>query len=385
MRSVTRQNVKHDMQHSESDPDIALLRASRKRMLLDSFGLSLSTIGFGLVYGLAAREVGLSPVDVLAMSALVFAGGAQFAVLGYIGAGAPWVSIVVVTALINARHLLYGAVLAPYVANLPARVRAAMAYPLSDETFAFTLSHFRRIGYADVAPTSSSGSALKSGRGSWHVVGTAVAGSIAEPAVFGLDVIFPAAMAGLAVGLVTGRRELAAAIAGALVGVASGLLVDPAVGIVSGAVVGPIVGLLIPASRQGERARDVCAMSSSYVLLAALMAAVTYPFRADPAAGAADAAASAAIADVPAAGGARRFGEPGRSQPGCHDRRLRQAAALCRPGMDRRRTVRRRGRAAAQPPAGPWSSPPDLSPWLGLWASVSPRLADASSTSTRVE
>jgi 4-azaleucine resistance transporter AzlC len=234
----------------ESRVDQELLRASRKQMLLDSFGLSLSTIGFGLVYGLAAREVGLSPVDVLAMSVLVFAGGAQFAVLGYIGAGAPWLSIVVVTALINARHLLYGAVLAPYVANLPVRVRAAMAYPLSDETFAFTLSHFRRIGYADVRAYFLLGLGLEVGP--WvlaTVVGTALAGSIAEPAVFGLDVIFPAAMAGLAVGMVTGRRELAAAIAGALVGVVAGLLVDPAVGIVSGAVVGPIVGLLIPLSQ----------------------------------------------------------------------------------------------------------------------------------------
>ena len=103
------------------------------------------------------------------------------------------------------------------------------------------------------APTSYLGSALKSGRGSWQPSsGRQSLGASRSRLYFGLDVIFPAAMAGLAVGLVTGRRELAAAIAGALVGIVSGLLVDPAVGIVTGAVAGPIVGLLIPASHDAS-------------------------------------------------------------------------------------------------------------------------------------
>jgi predicted branched-subunit amino acid permease len=216
-------------------------------MLLDSVGLALSTIGFGLVYGLAAREVGMTPLDVGVMSLVVFAGGSQFAVLAYIGAGVPWISILIVTALINARHLLYGAALTPYVGNLSARVRAAMGYPLSDETFAFTLSHWRRIGYADVPGYFLLGLGLEVAP--WaaaSAVGAAVAGSIADPAAFGLDVAFPASMAGLAVGLITGRRELAAAITGGLTGVAFALLVDPAVGIVAGGVIGPIVGMFVP-------------------------------------------------------------------------------------------------------------------------------------------
>jgi predicted branched-subunit amino acid permease len=229
--------------------DAELLQASRRRMLLDSIGIAASGVGEGLVYGLAARSVGLSPFEVGAMSLIVFAGGSQFAVLGYIGAGAPWLSMLFVTALINSRHLLYGAALSPYVANLPARVRAAMAYPLSDETFALTVSHFRRIGYVDVRGYFLVGLGLSVAP--WvaaSVVGAALAGIIAEPAVFGLDVVFPAAMAGLAVGLITDRRDIAAAISGALVGVAVGLLVDPAAGIVAGGVVGPIVGMLVPAA-----------------------------------------------------------------------------------------------------------------------------------------
>ena len=226
-------------------------------MLIDSLGIEVSGVGFALVYGLAARAAGMSPLDVAITSALVYGGGAQFAVLGYIAAGAPWLSIVLVTALINSRHFLYGAALAPYVAHLPARVRALMAYPLSDETFALAISHFRRIGYADVPGYLLLGLGISVLP--WilaSALGAALAGSIMDPNVFGLDVIFPAAMAGLAVGLITGRREVIAAITAVVVGIAVALAFDPAIGIIAGGVAGPIVGMLIPAGEQDSGASE---------------------------------------------------------------------------------------------------------------------------------
>jgi predicted branched-subunit amino acid permease len=77
---------------------------------------------------------------------------------------------------------------------------------------------------------------------------------IPDPARFGIDIIFPAAMIGLAVGLVTGRRELVAAITGAGVGVVVALLTAPSIGIVVGGIVGPAAGLLIPATVARETA-----------------------------------------------------------------------------------------------------------------------------------
>jgi phosphate/sulfate permease len=61
-------------------------------------------------------------------------------------------------------------------------------------------------------------------------------------------------MIGLAVGLITGRRELVAAIVGAGVAVGVALLSSPSVGIVTGGVVGPLVGLLVPAAVARETA-----------------------------------------------------------------------------------------------------------------------------------
>ena len=74
-----------------------------------------------------------------------------------------------------------------------------------------------------------------------------------DPGLFGLDVVFPAAMAGLAVGLATGRREVVA--------LAAGVVDRPcrqpgrrsrAIGVVAGGLLGPAVGLAVP-----RRDRDV--------------------------------------------------------------------------------------------------------------------------------
>ena len=79
---------------------------------------------------------------------------------------------------------------------------------------------------------------------------------IPDPGRLGIDVIFPAAMIGLAVGLITGRRELVAAIVGAGIAVGVALVSSPSIGIVSGGIIGPLVALLVPkvARRRSARA-----------------------------------------------------------------------------------------------------------------------------------
>ena len=182
------------------------------------------------------------------MSVIVFAGAAQFAAVGYVASGLPWPGVILLTGLLNARHLLYSAALAPWLRRVPFARRAVMAHLLTDEAFALTISHYRRIGATDE-------------RGYWlaavvctfvpwnvaSLAGVAIGAQIPDPAVFGIDIIFPAAMIGLAVGLVTGRRELVAAIVGAGIAVVVALLTSPAIGIVTGGVVGPLVGLAVPA------------------------------------------------------------------------------------------------------------------------------------------
>jgi 4-azaleucine resistance transporter AzlC len=219
---------------------------SRRRLLKDSLGIMVSAAGFGLVYGLSAREAAFSPIEAGAMSVLVFAGAAQFAAVGYVAGGFSIAAIVALTAFLNARHLLYAAALAPYLTDRPRWVRAALAHLLTDEAFALAIAHFRRIGRGDVRGYLTG--AFVSTFIPWNVatlVGVTIGGSIPEPTRFGLDVIFPAAMGGLAVGLVTGRRELVAAVTGAVVAVAIGLAWNPAAGIIAGGVLAPLVGMAV--------------------------------------------------------------------------------------------------------------------------------------------
>jgi 4-azaleucine resistance transporter AzlC len=227
------------------DPDLA---ASRRQLATDAIGIAVSAVGFGFVYGLSAREAGFSVIETLAMSVIVFAGAAQFAVVGYVATGLAWPGILLLTALLNARHLLYSASLAPWLRSVPFARRALMAHLLTDEAFALTMAHFKRIGRTDE-------------RGYWiaavgatfipwnlaTLAGALLGGGIPEPGRLGIDIIFPAAMVGLAVGLVTGRRELVAAIVGAGVAVVVALATGLAIGIIAGGVIGPAVGMLVPA------------------------------------------------------------------------------------------------------------------------------------------
>ena len=231
------------------------LSASRRRLSVESLAIAASGIGFGFVYGLAAREAGFSPIEAMAMSVLVFAGAAQFAAVGYVANGLAWPGVILLTALLNARHILYSAALAPWLRGRPIWKRAVMAQLLTDEAFALSVAHFQRIGRAD-------------DRGYWiaaivadfipwilgTLAGVTLGGQIADPATLGLDVVFPAAMAGLCVGLVTGRRELVAAAVGATVGVSASLAVGTGIGIIAGGVLGPLAGLVLPAKRAHERA-----------------------------------------------------------------------------------------------------------------------------------
>jgi predicted branched-subunit amino acid permease len=99
---------------SSAEPGGSPLAAARRRLIIDAAGLSVSAIAFGLVYGLAARTADYSLVEMLAMSTFVLAGG-QFAAIGLIAGGVPWAAILLLTTLLNARHVLYSAALAPWL------------------------------------------------------------------------------------------------------------------------------------------------------------------------------------------------------------------------------------------------------------------------------
>lgn len=223
------------------------LAESRRELAVGALGIGVSAAGFGFVYGLAARDAGFSPIEAMAMSTFVFAGAAQFAAVGYVASGLAWPGVILLTALLNARHLLYSAALAPWLHETSRPRRALMAHLLTDEAFALSIAHFGRLGRADLRGywIAAVGSTFIP----WNLAtfaGVAVGAQIPDPTRLGLDVVFPAAMMGLAVGLLTGSRELVAALGGAILGVTVSLVAGPGVGVVVGGLGGPLLGMAVP-------------------------------------------------------------------------------------------------------------------------------------------
>ena len=102
----------------------------------------LAVFPFGIVAGAAAVDVGFSLLQALGMSVIVIAGASQLAAIAVLGAGAPAVVVVFTALVINLRHLMYSASLAPEYRDEPVRVRAPVAYLLVDQVFVMAAIKF---------------------------------------------------------------------------------------------------------------------------------------------------------------------------------------------------------------------------------------------------
>ncbi len=113
--------------------------------------LLVGVFPFGLIYGALALAAGLSPAAAQMMSSIVFAGSSQFVAAQLIHDSAPGLVIVLTIAIVNLRHMLYSASVAPYIEHLPARWKILLSYLLTDEAYAATIIHYEEDGFT---PTS---------------------------------------------------------------------------------------------------------------------------------------------------------------------------------------------------------------------------------------
>lgn len=219
------------------------LQSARRRLVVDSVGIWVIAIIVGGIFGFTARQGGLSLLEAIAFSSILFAGASQFAALGLLAVNTPWPSIVLLVWLLNARHLLYSASVAPYTAQLSRRLRAGLAYLLTDEAFALTTAHIARLGRIDVPAAWYAGLTIFVPWNGATIAGWLAGAALPNPALFGLDVVFAAAMAGLAIGLVKDRAALLALVVGCVSAVAAALVVDSSAAILLGGLLGPLAGL----------------------------------------------------------------------------------------------------------------------------------------------
>jgi 4-azaleucine resistance transporter AzlC len=217
-------------------------RADFRRGVRDVAPLLLGVAPFGLVAGIAAANAGLDLTQAVGMSVIVFAGASQLAALDLIGRDAP-LSVVVLTAVvINLRMLMYSASIAPYFRTFAARVKAGLAYLLTDQAYALSIASYRaeasvdRVAYyLGVAVTLWVVWQLTTAAG--VLLGTGV------PDAWGLEFAVPLVFLALLVpAMEDGPTTVAGLVGGTVAVVGAGLPLN--LGLLVGASVGIVAGLL---------------------------------------------------------------------------------------------------------------------------------------------
>jgi predicted branched-subunit amino acid permease len=106
----------------------------------------IGVIPFGMIYGVLALDAGLTRSQSQAMSAIIFAGSAQIATTQLVRLGAPGLVMILTVAVINLRHALYSASLAPYLQRLRPAWKWALSYLLTDEAYVVTAIFYQNSG-----------------------------------------------------------------------------------------------------------------------------------------------------------------------------------------------------------------------------------------------
>ena len=104
--------------------------------------LLLGVVPFGLVYGVLALQAGLPLPVAQGMSAIVFAGASQLVIAQLVAGGTPLFVIVLTAFVINLRHALYSASIAPYLKPLKPAWKWLLAYLLTDEAYGVAIAHY---------------------------------------------------------------------------------------------------------------------------------------------------------------------------------------------------------------------------------------------------
>ena len=220
----------------------------------DTIPLIVGGIPFGLIFGTLAAPSGLSFVGTMAMSAFVFAGSAQFIALGLLAAGTAWPVIVLTTFVVNVRHALYSATLAPYLKHLPHRWQVPLSFWLTDETFVIAANHFNHPGDSTHRHWYYLGSAVFM-YVDWQLctfLGFTIGRLLPNAAAWGLDFAMPVTFIGLVIPYLKNKPMVAAVVVAGVVAVVAASLPHQA-GLMLGALAGIATGVTVQAwSGQGE-------------------------------------------------------------------------------------------------------------------------------------
>jgi 4-azaleucine resistance transporter AzlC len=210
----------------------------------DELPLLVGVFPFGLIYGTLALGAGIPLAAAQAMSSIVFAGSSQFAFTQLVHESTPVLVILLTIAVINLRHMLYSASLAPYLRKLTLHWKILLSYLMTDEAYAVAILNYERIG------GSASGHLYFFGAGlalwtTWQIstaLGLLVGASV--PATLPLDFALPLTFIAMVVPAIKNRPGLAAALSAGIVAVLTFSL-PYKLGLILAALTGISVGIFL--------------------------------------------------------------------------------------------------------------------------------------------
>jgi predicted branched-subunit amino acid permease len=173
----------------------------------DAAGIGLAVGAFGLSYGAIAVASGFTVLQTCALSALMFTGASQFALVGVIGGGGSLVAGALTALLLGGRNALYGLRLSSLLQVRGAR-RAVAAQLVIDESAAMGIARGRAGFWA-------TGLAVFACWNAGTAAGALGGEALSDPSAFGLDAAAPAAFLALLAPRLTGRSPQTTALAAA--------------------------------------------------------------------------------------------------------------------------------------------------------------------------
>ena len=213
------------------------------RGLRISLPLAAGVAAYGLVFGVLARDAGLSIADVALMSGIVFTGSAQFVALTLWTASPPVLALALATLAVNLRYVLMAAALRDLFAQTSRPRAFAAVFLVNDESWALTMGEVARGG-ANVSFLVGSAFVLYVGWLGSTVVGRAIGTVIGDPSRWGIDFAFTATFLALLMGMLRGKRDILPWAVAAAVAIAASLYLPGKWYILIGGIAGATAGAL---------------------------------------------------------------------------------------------------------------------------------------------
>ncbi|MBG0789974.1 MAG: AzlC family ABC transporter permease [Desulfovibrionaceae bacterium] len=207
-----------------------------------SLPVAVSVFAYGMVYGLLTREADLSFTEAVLSSGLVFAGSAQFVALDMWTHPLPVAALIFTTFIVNLRHVLMGASLAPWLDPLPRRHRWPLLFLMADETWALTYGAIHK-DKSDMGFMVGAGAVIWAAWMGATVTGRMVGTIIPNPEAFGLDFAFTAVFLALLAGLWKGKGDIPPWLVAATTALVAHHFIPGKWYIVAGGLAGSLTGL----------------------------------------------------------------------------------------------------------------------------------------------